>query len=471
MRFNWICLQWIQSNDRGCFTALLQRYRLLLLTPMLLLPILNACSPVAVNNPADPFSDSFLEYNVLRCILGNCAARPNSINAVLQLEIGSEHTCAVLSAGNVRCWGNGTYGRLGYANTSHIGDDETPASVGDVTVGGTVTQISAGGTQTCVLLNTGNVRCWGEGTTGRLGYANTNAIGDDETPASANDVNVGGIVTQITAGGFHTCALLNTGNVRCWGDGTSGYLGYANTNTIGDDEFPFSAGDVNMGDVVTQIAAGGYHTCALLNTGNVRCWGLGSSGRLGYANTNDIGDDESPVSVGDVNVGGTVTQIAVGGGHTCALLNTGNVRCWGAGADGRLGYANLNNIGDDETPASAGDVNVGGTVTQIAAAGSHTCALLNTGNVRCWGNGGNGRLGYANTITIGDDETPVSAGDVNVGGTVTQIAIGGGHTCALLNTGNVRCWGTGGVGRLGYANTNDIGDDETPASAGNVSIQ
>jgi alpha-tubulin suppressor-like RCC1 family protein len=84
---------------------------------------------------------------------------------------------------------------------------------------------------------------------------------------------------------------------------------------------------------------------------------------------------------------------------------------------------------------------------------------------------GHGQLGYGNTNTIGDDETPASAGDVDVGETVTQISAGAAHTCALLASGNIRCWGQGSDGRLGYGNQSDIGDDETPVSAGNVPVQ
>ena len=108
-----------------------------------------------------------------------------------------------------------------------------------------------------------------------------------------------------------------------------------------------------------QIAAGANHTCALLDTGNVRCWGFGEFGALGYGNTNNIGDNETPASVGDVNVGGTVIQITVGDFHTCALLSTGNVRCWGVNFSGQLGYGNTVNIGDNEAPFVAGDAVVG----------------------------------------------------------------------------------------------------------------
>ena len=77
-----------------------------------------------------------------------------------------------------------------------------------------------------------------------LGYGHTNNIGDDETPASAGDVNVGGVVVGLGLGRYHTCALLDGGSVRCWGHNNYGQLGYGHTTPIGDDEPPASAGDV-----------------------------------------------------------------------------------------------------------------------------------------------------------------------------------------------------------------------------------
>ena len=391
-----------------------------------------------------------------------------------QFAAGYNHTCALLvtAGGLVRCWGEGANGKLGYANTDTIGDDETPLSAGDVDVGGTVVELAAGSEHTCALLDTGTVRCWGEGANGKLGYANTNTIGDDETPASAGDVDIGGTVTAIAAGGDHTCALLETGSIRCWGRGFAGRLGYANTNDIGDDETPASAGDVNVGGTVTAIAAGDQHTCAQLSTGPIRCWGQGSFGRLGYGNSNLIGDDETPASAGDINVGGTATSFSATGPHTCALFSGGNIRCWGQGVFGQLGYGNTNPIGDDETPASAGDVPVGGNVTTILAGGVNTCAILENGNLRCWGDGSNGQPGYGNTNNIGDNETPASVGDVDVAGStgaaVTALTGGIRHTCARLSNDSLRCWGQGTNGALGYGNTNNIGDDEPPASAGDV---
>jgi cysteine-rich repeat protein len=404
------------------------------------------------------------------CVSGVCLGE-TCVPDWTRLVTGDEHTCALLDSGSVRCWGRGVTGQLGYGNENNIGDDEVPAQAGDVPVGGTVRRLAAGAGHTCAVLDSGSVRCWGAGSFGRLGYGNTEYVGDDETPASKGDVNVGAPVRQIAAGWWHTCALLDSGTVRCWGASHVGQLGYGNQNSIGDDEFPDSYGPIKFGDdLVRQIAAGNFHTCALLDSGSVRCWGSSSSGQLGYGNKNNIGDFTPAAEVGDVNVGGDVIQLTAGSEHTCALLDSGSVRCWGSSSSGQLGYGNKNNIGDDESPILAGDVNVGGTVIQIAARGAHTCALLDSGSVRCWGSGIDGQLGYKNTNNIGDDEFPVKVGDVDIGGTVRQIAAGHDHTCALLDSGSVRCWGRGFEGRLGYGNVNDVGDDEFPATAGDVNI-
>jgi alpha-tubulin suppressor-like RCC1 family protein len=384
------------------------------------------------------------------------------------VQAGDYHTCVLFDNGDVRCWGDPDGGQLGYGNLEKIGNNETPASVGYVDVGGVVAQLASDYPHNCALLDTGTVRCWGRNHRGQLGYGHTNNIGDNEVPASAGDVDVGGTVVQVTVGYDFTCALLDNGAVRCWGDNRYGKLGYGHTNNIGDDETPASAGDVDVGGVVVELFPGDSHTCALLEAGTVRCWGRNRDGQLGYGHTNNIGDDEVPASAGDVNVGGTVVQIVGGYDYTCALLDDGAVRCWGDSRFGQLGYGNTVTIGDDESPASAGDVDIGGKVVQLSATDWHTCALLDTGSVRCWGDGSDGKLGYGNEENIGDDETPASAGAVDVGGTVIQASAAIDHTCALLDNGAIRCWGRGKHGVLGYGNIDSIGDDETPASAGDV---
>jgi alpha-tubulin suppressor-like RCC1 family protein len=220
-----------------------------------------------------------------------------------------------------------------------------------------------------------------------------------------------------------------------------------------------------------QLAAFNFETCALLETGFIRCWGSNSFGQLGYGNILNIGDDETPAWAGNIEIGAKAIQVVVGQPHVCAVLEGGNVRCWGAGQWGALGYGNTKSIGDDEAPASAGDVDVGGKVVRMGAGAPHTCAVLEGGALRCWGSSGSGQLGYPGLKMVGDTGPPSAAGDVDVGGPVVQVGGGRYFTCALLVGGRVRCWGTPALGRLGYGYLGGpIGDDETPASKGDVPV-
>jgi cysteine-rich repeat protein len=387
---------------------------------------------------------------------------------VKRLAAGAEHTCALAEDGAVRCWGNGEYGRLGQGNTRVIGDDEPALEGEDVDVGGRVVSLVAGGHHTCALMETGAVRCWGYSGHGELGYGNTEAIGDNEDVREAGDVDVGGRVVSLAAGLYHTCALMETGAVRCWGYNAYGQLGYGYTSNVGSSNEPKDAGDVDVGGRVVEVEAGGLHTCVRLESGAVRCWGRNNYGQLGYGDTDNRGDNELAREAGDVNVGGTVLELTAGWNHTCARLEGGAVRCWGYNASGQLGYGDTITRGDDEFPATGGDVDVGGLVVELTAGEAHTCARLEGGTVRCWGSGGSGRLGYGDVVTRGNDEYPWEAGDVDVGGPVLELDAGQAHTCARLESGRVRCWGEGSHGRLGYGNVNDIGDNELPSSAGDV---
>ena len=363
------------------------------------------------------------------------AAGPVAVGAGLTtsaVSAGQVHTCALLSGGSVRCWGFAGNGRLGYGNETIIGDTETPAVAGPVFLGAarTAVAVTAGRAHSCAILDDAAVRCWGFAFDGRIGYPDlapdpTNGprpanIGDDETPGSVPPVAVGAPATAISAGDSHTCAILTGGSVRCWGNGINGQLGYGEATNIGDDETPDTAGPVLLGAGRTAVAlaAGDFHTCAVLDDGNVRCWGFGGNGRLGYASSTAIGDTETPDTVGPVNLGAgrTAQAIAAGASHTCALLDDGAVRCWGFGASGQLGYGNRVSIGDNETPAAAGPVDLGGRdAIAIAAGGDHTCARLDDDSVRCWGSGIYGELGTCVLTIIGDDEVPAAIEPVNLG--------------------------------------------------------
>ncbi len=341
-------------------------------------------------------------------------------------------------------------------------------------------QLDVGANFSCAIVTGAHVRCWGYGGEGELGYPGVGTVGATNTPAAIGpvDLGTGFTATAISSGDYHTCAIRNDASVVCWGFGADGRLGYGNRHNVGENETPGAAGPVDLGPGATAkaISAGGGHTCAILDDGTVRCWGFGYSGQLGYGTISNVGDgapDPSVASAGPVDLGAghTATAISAGGRHTCAILDDGSVRCWGNGGSGRLGNDSAVNVGDDETPGSVAPVDLGPgrTATSVSAGDNHSCAILDDGTVRCWGYGYSGQLGYGRQANVGDApvSSVVSAGPVNLGAGARAVAISAGasHTCAILDDGGVVCWGYGADGRLGYGSTENLGDRAAPGLA------
>ncbi len=432
--------------------------------------LLWACAGSAYN-AGDPASRDFVIFSILECLL-----RPRCIKGMGEISASRDgHNLRLFPDATFRSWGPNSNGRLGRNNETTVGNGIGPSVIvaGDVALGYEVDHVAAGHQFSCAIHSFTRLRCWGFNNNGQLGDNSTQATSKGGgTPDLQNigDVPVGGEVRQVAPSALHNCALLADGSVRCWGNGSDGRLGYGDTNNVGSGGVAatiIAKGNVPVGGTVVQIATGSNHTCALLNTGGLRCWGLGTNGMLGYGDLSSVGTGTGPhptiEGVGDVPVGGDVAQVSCGTDHTCALLRNGNIRCWGLGTNGRLGYGNPNTVGDAGTSIMvAGDVPLGGTAVYVSAGPTHTCALMSTGAVRCWGLGTLGRLGYNNTQNVGDGTgsaaTPAAAGDVNVGGTGVALTTGAGHTCVILSTGGVRCWGDGAEGRLGHNNTSIIGD-------------
>lgn len=403
---------------------------------------------------------------------------------VLALAAGDRHNCALIEGGRVRCWGQGFFGQLGRGNVDNIGDNETPASAGDLPLPAAALMIDAGEAHNCAWFDDLALRCWGQNYYGQLGYANALAVpllGDDEAVDVLAAVQVGGAppLTAFTTGGRHNCARLSDSKVRCWGGNAYGQLGLASMVPIGDDEDPAAAMMMFLGADVEQVGAGDSHNCVITVDGNLRCWGRNSRGQLGYGNNQPIGDNEAPANAGDlVLVPASLppdtgaTALALGREHTCVLLETGDVTCWGLNDSGQLATGNNQDWGDQngETPAGLEPIDLGGPATAIAAGLDHTCALLADGSVRCWGENEKGQLGLGHVDDVGITETPAQAGPLALGGTAIAIVVGGEHSCALLDDYGVVCWGNNMDGRLGYGHVQIIGDNEAPEVAGPIEL-
>ena len=240
------------------------------------------------------------------------------ISAATAVVAGDYHTCAVLADRTVWCWGANDWGQLGYGITSY--QILAPVQVWGGAL--TTTAIAAGDHHTCALWMTGgSVVCWGMNLSGQLGDGGV-------YHASLTPVMVLGIstATAITAGGFHTCAVLADGTARCWGANESGELGDGTTT---ERHWPVGVSGIST---ATAIDAGSaMHTCALLADRTARCWGLNEYGKLGDGTTTTR---LTPVAVPGIS---TATAITAGESHTCAVLADGIVRCWGSGEWGQLG--------------------------------------------------------------------------------------------------------------------------------------
>jgi alpha-tubulin suppressor-like RCC1 family protein len=378
---------------------------------------------------------------------------------VKQIVAGKAHTCVLFENGKVRCWGIAAGGQLGTGTTSDVGG-ATPASQGhDVELGGPAQQIAAGAGHTCALMLTGDLRCWGGGTHGQLGYGNPNNVGDDELPAQVGDVPLDEKVVQVGAGGENTCVILASNRIRCWGAGAQNKLGDGSMFDVGDDEPVLSIPAHRFDQKVVQVALDGASTCVLFANGKVRCWGA-----VGGPEPHDSRDAASRP---DVELG--VAASALGAGpvshHVCAITASSRLRCWGLGGPGALGY-DIDSIGGERetrlpTPAKAGDVRGIEDVAQVATGADHTCVLSRAGKMRCWGSNAFGQLGSGKPSVMpqgGPVLTAAEARDLKLPAIVTQIATGAYHTCALLVGGAVKCWGMGEYGRLGYGNYDDKWD-------------
>lgn len=401
---------------------------------------------------------------------------------ILDTVGGGGHTCVLIEGGKVLCWGENVVGQLGNGMPQTVGDNETPAEVGPIQLAEGAIGLSAGATHTCALFEDQSLRCWGLNATGQLGYGNSFVVptlGDDESLVGLEAVPVGFPVDEVSMGALQTCAR-GGGIVRCWGASNFGQLGLGNTTTIGDDEVPDMAEAVFLGGEAQHIAQGANHVCALLTTGDVRCWGRNDRGQLGIQSNQNIGDDEVPSSSPAVDIkpaavpgGATVQKLSLGLSHSCALFTSGQLVCWGHNDRGQLGQGNTVTWGDNpgEAPAMLEPIALGTSAVDVAAGYDHTCALLNDGNVRCWGDCSAGQCGYGDDEDVGDDETPDMLEPVDLGRPAVAIMGGGvAHTCAVLEDFTLSCWGLNQFGQLGYGFTHDIGDNEAPKTAGAVEL-
>ncbi len=309
-------------------------------------------------------------------------------SGMVAIAAGRSHNCALTSAGAVKCWGMNFYGQLGDpANSDNTNPNTVPLDV--ATLGSGVVAIAAGSWHSCALTSAGGVKCWGRNRFGELG-SSVNVGTSNANIVPLDVATLGNGVVAIAAGDLHTCALTSAGAVKCWGSNEYGQLGNStNSGTTNANNAPLDV--ATLGSGVVAIAVGNNHGCALTSVGEVKCWGRNNYGQLGSP-TNSGTENPNDVPLGVATLGGGVVAIAAGDQHSCALTGTGTVKCWGVNRYGQLG--NPTNSGElNPNPVPLDVATLGSGVAAIATGSYHSCALTSAGATRCWGLNVYGQLG------------------------------------------------------------------------------
>jgi alpha-tubulin suppressor-like RCC1 family protein len=299
-----------------------------------------------------------------------------------QIDAGQNHVC-VIASGAAFCWGYNESGQLGN-NSRNQSNTPVAVTATGFLAGKVVTSISTGGVGSCAIAS-GAAFCWGSNGLGELGDG-TRA--SSFVPVAVDPTLVrAGSTYEISTGMNHSCALT-AGVAYCWGYNEGGQLGNS-TNSNSNLPTPVVTKGVLDGLSISDIATGSQNACVVAN-GAAYCWGSdGWSGALGNGGSRS---SSNPVAVSTAGVlaGKVVTSVAVGESHACAIAS-GDVYCWGNNGYGQLG--NSSNI-SSSVPVAVAKTGVlqGKTVTGLMAGSSHTCVIA-SGAVFCWGNNQSGQIG------------------------------------------------------------------------------
>jgi alpha-tubulin suppressor-like RCC1 family protein len=345
---------------------------------------------------------------------------------------------------------------------------------------GSRASLVTGAFHTCALTDAGRVECWGANDVGQLGDG-TDTWSDYPVLVCTSGAGAGctpleGVVA-IAAGGWHSCALLDTGRVSCWGYNYEAELG----NGGYDDSWlatpvcaTGTAGSCVPLDGVVALSASDNHSCAIVAGGEMRCWGFNSCGQLGNGATPFCDDwlaETNPVTVCDGTAGGCtplagVVEIGTGELHTCALTAAGGVLCWGSGTEGQLGAGALVDSGTPVPVLFGSETGspLDGAVA-LSVGDDHACVVTADGGIQCWGcnelwcEPGNPTEAGALGMGLDDGFYPFASPVCDLDATSAScrpltgaiaVTAGEAFTCALLSSGNPVCWGDGTFGQGGW---------------------
>ena len=386
------------------------------------------------------------------------------------ISLGDTHTCVIKNS-NLLCWGDNTWGKLGNGTVSNTNRPTyvlDRAGSSDLLSG--VIGVIASENHTCALLNTTKVKCWG--LSWRIGKQQSSGVASpypsfvkslytNQSESDSSADLTGAVALSATA--YNTCAVINDGRVKCWGDTTGGGKvgsGVGYVLLCSSDVYTVSCGSGQTSNVqltgVKQLSMSDQTACAVKTDETQVCWGT-TNGVYGYAGSDPPGT-RIYASSADSGTNGA-KAMAPSGYTSCGLfeisgravaVSGGQVKCWGKNGSRALGRGEVitDNTADNYSAENVLDVN-----TAIAISGERQafCGLLFNRTVKCWGDNPNGK---ASVGALGTSGTPRLMRTGNLSSAAIEdiyaVSVGGTHICIIIGlTGNVKCSGSNSSGQLG----------------------
>lgn len=341
------------------------------------------------------------------------------------LVSGYGHTCSIQFDNTIFCFGRNDNGQLGCGYSTAFNGESTPKKMIGVV---NAKSVCAGEDFTCVIEGS-DVMCAGGNHHGQIG--NADALLSTQLIVSKTTISHN--AQFIACGASTICAILEDMSLRCWGSGIHFQLG----SRLNVDQNNATSGHVFFDKIVSKIAIGNGHTCLLGSDQNVYCIGLNTAGQLGNGNTISTTSATASLFL-KVPIAGAIA-LGAGDSHTCALLISNTLLCWGSTIFGQVGAGSANSI-----PILAPIQPIGiFSAIGVSLGAFHTCAIHSSRSVYCWGSNQHGQLG--NETTLGRVSTPI----ILYTGSVYALATGSSSTCISTSTGEIKCCGWDYYGNLG----------------------
>jgi len=379
---------------------------------------------------------------------------------ITEVSLGFYHSSAITSEGRIFTWGGNNYGQLGDGTTTDRYNPTEITSNFTLNIGETITETSLGYYHSSAITSEGKIFTWGANLNGQLGDG-TQIDKDIPTAITSNfSLNMGETITSVSLGYYHSSAITSEGRIFTWGFNYFGELGdgttiFKKTPTGITNNF-----NLNIGETVTSVSLGHGYSSAITSEGRIFTWGGNLDGQLGNATTSGYDANPLPIEITgnfSLNTGEIVASVSLGDSHSSVMTSEGRIFTWGKNEYGQLGDGTATNRDTPTLITSNFSLNIGETITSASLGSNYSSAITSEGRIFTWGYNRRGQLGDG-SYNLDPNSIPTeitSNFSLNIGETITETSLGFYHSSAITSEGRIFTWGDNYHGKLGDGTATD----------------